>query len=52
MVPFDLTEDEMQDARSITAGLLLNNFIGPLLKTLERNYEEPLECYKLTGLLF
>lgn len=52
LVPFDLTKEETKLARNIMAGLLVNKMIGPLIETLERNYEEPLDCYKISGMLF
>lgn len=50
-MPFDMTPEEIQKARDIQAGLLVNKLIGPMLDTLERNYEEPLDSYKLSGKL-
>eukprot|EP00347_Sterkiella_histriomuscorum_P018941 403343571 len=49
LVPFEITPEETKTARNIMAGLLVNKMIGPLFDTLERNYEEPLDCYKISG---
>lgn len=52
VIPFELSAQEVQKSKDITAALLLNKMIGRLLKTLERNYEQPASCYKMTGTLF
>lgn len=52
LVPFELTPEETKLSRNIMVGLLVNKLIGPMFQTLDRNYEEPMDCYKISGRVF
>lgn len=52
LIPIKFELEDINEAREIFIGLILNHILGPLIKTLEANYESPLGCYKMSVMLF
>ena len=52
LVPIKFALEDIKETREIFIGLILNHVLGPLIKTLEDNYESPLGCYKMSVMLY
>lgn len=47
-VEIDFSPAELKEYRDVFLGLIVNNFMKPMMESLEANYEEPQECYKVS----
>lgn len=52
LVEIKLPTEDIIEARDVFIGLVVNYMLGPLINQLEKNYEEPLPCYKLSVMFY
>ena len=52
LIPIKFSNEDLDEAREIFIGLVINYNLGPMIGLLEQNYESPLDCYKMTVMFY
>jgi hypothetical protein len=48
LVKFEFTNEELIEIKDVFIGMVSNSFLGPLMKNLDNNYEEPIPALTMS----